>query len=139
MSDDEAFSLLGRTPHPPRDFAPINEPIGPTEQGEDCPSGGPLAPIDRQPEALRCKVRACGRAVMVVADAWYPGWRVWVDGVEAKPLRVWGFLRGVAVERGWHEIEWRYDPLTYRLGKWVSGLILLACVAARGWARRRRG
>lgn len=63
---------------------------------------------------------------MVLGDAWFPGWTVDVDGREAEPVRVWGFLRGVAVPRGAHHVTWRYRPWTFRLGAWLSSTAWLA-------------
>ena len=77
----------------------------------------------------------------MLADAWYPGWRVWIDGVEGEPLRAFGFLKAVAVAPGRHKVEWKYEPLSFRIGAAVSVLGLFAAGLALAWSRlskRRR-
>ena len=48
-------------------------------------------------------------------------------------------LRGVVVPAGTHEVEFRYEPASWRVGWIVSGLALLTLVgvAGVGWRRRR--
>ena len=74
--------------------------------------------------------------MVVLADAWYPGWTVEVDGVPADPLRAWGFVRAVRVTPGPHTIAWRYQPWSFRVGGLLSALALLAFVPALRRGRR---
>ena len=82
------------------------------------------------PELIVSHLDAPTDGYVVLADAWYPGWAVFIDGVEAQPFRANFFLRGVAVSRGSHEIEWRYQPTSVRLGGLLSllGLTVIAVV-----------
>lgn len=74
---------------------------------------------------------------VVLADAWYPGWQVTVDGVDATAERAWGFVRAVRVDAGTHVIHWRYAPRSVRLGAALSLLALAAFLIPV--VRRRRG
>jgi hypothetical protein len=49
-------------------------------------------------------------------------------------------LRGVPIGAGEHEVEFRYEPLTWRIGWLISlaALVALAFALAIGWRRRRR-
>jgi uncharacterized membrane protein YfhO len=78
-------------------------------------------------------------AMLVLADAFYPGWQATVDGVPAPILRVNLMFRGLALEPGKHEIVFTYRPGSWWLGIAISLVALAALVAAVGvtWVRRR--
>jgi hypothetical protein len=88
-------------------------------------------------------IRATARksSLLVLTDVHYPGWKASVDGRPAKIERVDYLLRGVRVAPGRHRIEFRYEPVSWRLGWIVSTIALLAvaATAAVGWRRRMRG
>jgi hypothetical protein len=71
---------------------------------------------------------------VLLADAWYPGWRASVDGEEAAIRRADGVLRAVAVPAGRHRVEFEYSPASFLLGAWISvgtaSLLLLGAVGA---------
>jgi len=93
-------------------------------------------------DRVRLTVRSSGPALLVLTDRWYPGWRVTVDGRRAALLRANGLFRAVAVPEGHSVVEFRFRPLSVRVGAWVSGvawLLLLAFLAGRIRRRRRGG
>lgn len=59
-------------------------------------------------------------AVAVFGEIWYPSWTVWIDGKQAKPLRVNTCLRGVEVPAGTHTIEWRFMSESFHSGLRIS-------------------
>lgn len=59
---------------------------------------------------------------LVLTDAYFPGWRVWVDGEEGKIYLTDYFLRSVYLEAGGHEVEFVYRPMSYKLGLWMMVL-----------------
>jgi hypothetical protein len=87
----------------------------------------------------RVVVRAEARrpALLVLGDTWYPGWKATVDGVEAPIRRVDYVLRGVRVPSGAHRVEFRYEPLSWRVG-WIASLLALAGVALAAVVGLRR-
>ncbi|MDQ1257103.1 MAG: hypothetical protein QG656_1705, partial [Candidatus Hydrogenedentes bacterium] len=68
--------------------------------------------------------------ILVLADAWYPGWKALVDGNPAPVFPVDGMFRGVEVGEGEHRVEFYYDPDSFKIGRWVS--LTAAGVAALG-------
>ena len=80
------------------------------------------------------------RGLVVLGDAWAPGWSVSVDGQPARALRADVVMRGVVVPAGEHEIVWRYRVPGLRLGALLSALALVALLAWAGLlvARSRR-
>ena len=61
-----------------------------------------------------------GPGVLVLADSYFPGWRVFVDGKEQKVLRANYFFRGVGILPGEHLVEFKYDPMAFKYGLGVS-------------------
>jgi hypothetical protein len=76
---------------------------------------------------LKCSVAADG--VVVVADAWDPGWRASVDGTDAPVLRADVLFRGIPIAKGVHGVHLRYRPTPLILGALITLTGVLACVA----------
>ena len=70
-----------------------------------------------------------GSGILVLADSFYPGWRVYVDGKEAKILRANLFFRAVSLPPGKHRVEFRYKPVSFTIGLVISMLTLCGIVA----------
>jgi hypothetical protein len=86
------------------------------------------------------QVTAPREGVLLLADTWYPGWKVSVDGKTAPLLRANHILRATVVPAGEHRVEFYYDPVIFRIGSLVS-LATLAAVATLAGAdtfRRNR-
>jgi hypothetical protein len=65
--------------------------------------------------------------ILVLTDSFYPGWKAYVDGREAKIFRANHFFRSVPIPKGEHRIEFRYQPQSFKIGSIIS-LISLTCV-----------
>lgn len=141
-TDDEAFAALDQPLSALEREVVIDH--GEALDGVDCVS--PVTTTEPVPEEVRQVVDACAGGYLVLADAWYPGWEVTVDGAPADVVRAWGFLRAVRVAAGHHEVVWRYRPRSVVLGGLVSvaslGIvlgILLGAVLRRGKAAGSSG
>jgi Bacterial membrane protein YfhO len=82
-------------------------------------------------------------ALLVLTDAYFPGWNATVDARAAPIHRVDYLLRGVSVPAGRHKVEFRYLPASWDAGRIVSGLTFLglvvtALIAWRRAVKRRR-
>jgi hypothetical protein len=78
--------------------------------------------------------------LLVLSELWYPGWRAYDNGQEVKIYRANYLLRSVYLEAGWHTVEFVYDPLSLKAGRWVSaGAVLSLVVYVVSVIRRRRG
>jgi hypothetical protein len=69
--------------------------------------------------------------LVVLADLFWPGWRVTVDGTERECLRVNDLFRGVTVEPGSHTVRFRYVPVRLYVGAAVTATttLVVACWA----------
>ena len=90
-------------------------------------------------ERVRIATDAAAPTWLVLADTWFPGWRVWVDGREQPVWRANYAFRAVRLEPGPHEVVFRYRPRSLLLGLLLTaaaGVIILGLVFL---PPRRRG
>jgi hypothetical protein len=90
-------------------------------------------------ERVVVRARAQRSGILVLGDTHFPGWKAKVDGREVDVRPVDYFFKGVPIGPGTHTVEFRYQPLSWRIG-WIVSLVALAGLAATvaaGVARRR--
>ncbi len=71
-------------------------------------------------QRVRYRAYARQRSLLVLTDAYFPGWRAFVSGKEQKILRVNLGLRGVVVPPGESKIEFIYRPVSFRVGLFAA-------------------
>jgi len=122
-----------RAGYPLLERAIVERPV----EGLARPSAPPQVQVqEREQTRVRVSVRGDADGLLVLADPWYPQWRVRVDGRPAELLRVDHAFRGVRVPAGSHEVVFSYEDRAMRLG---VGLALATGLALAGaWAWRRR-
>ena len=125
---------------------------GKTVVVEDMPSGLPPgrsldAPVPATittdgPNSVVLQIKAPADGFVVLADPYYPGWGVTVDGQSAPLLRGDWVFRTVAVKAGTHTVAFRFRPNSLVIGGIISGVGWLAAIATVGygligWRRQR--
>jgi hypothetical protein len=80
-------------------------------------------------------------ALLVLGEKYYKGWRASVDGKSVDIVPVDHILRGVYLTPGKHDVEFVFDPLPFRIGKYMTlgSFALFAAMLVRDWRLRRRG
>ncbi len=75
-------------------------------------------------------------ALLVLSDAYYPGWQATIDGTEAPIYAANHLFRGLFVQPGEHTVVFSYRPQSWRQGVGISlfGLLILAVLLLRAWA-----
>lgn len=76
--------------------------------------------VSYQPERVKVQAHLGAPGYLVLTDAYYPGWRVLVDGRPAKIERADYYFRAVYLEEGKHTIEFVYAPLSFKVGVAIS-------------------
>jgi hypothetical protein len=106
------------------------------------PAASPAARLQAQsPAAGRWQVEidSPNPTLLVVAEAWFPGWTATVDGESAPVLQADGAFLGLAVGPGRHVVRLSYRrPLAADAGRAITGATLLG-LAVVAWRRRGRG
>lgn len=78
-------------------------------------------------------------ALLVLGEKYYKGWKATVDGKETEIVPVNHILRGVYLTPGKHNVEFRFDPLTFKIGKYLTlgSFAVFAGMLIREWLMRR--
>ncbi len=61
-----------------------------------------------------------GEGFLVLSDTYYPGWKAYVDGREERIYQADYFLRAVFLSSGLHKVKFIFDPLSFKLGLWMT-------------------
>jgi hypothetical protein len=88
-------------------------------------------------DAVTVRTASPAAALLVLADPWYPGWQVTVDGRASNVLRVDHAFRGVVLPPGRHTVEFHYVDQRFRVGVGIAGLTLLGLLVVTLLGRRR--
>jgi uncharacterized membrane protein YfhO len=86
-----------------------------------------------EPEVISAVVNTPTAGWLVLTDAWYPGWDATVDGEHVPVERADILFRAIPVPAGEHNVEWNYQPGSYRLGLAVSLCALGLLTAGIAW------
>jgi len=89
-----------------------------------------------EPQRVHLQVDLCKAGVIVLTDTYYAGWKVYIDGVEQYMYRADYLFRGVYSSGGRHEVQFVYDPLSYKAGLALSAVSAIICLSIL--ARRPR-
>jgi 4-amino-4-deoxy-L-arabinose transferase-like glycosyltransferase len=117
--------------------AVLSRPLPGVRTCDRDPSPRPAQVRYPAPGRVEIEVDASGDGVLVLADAWFPGWEAEVDGAAQEVLLVDHALRGVALGPGRHTVRMRFRPASVRDGAALSALALLGLIAlALGRPRR---
>lgn len=65
---------------------------------------------------------------LVLADSYYPGWKVHVNERERNILRVNYNLRGVIVSKGKNTVRFTFNPLSFKIGVCITLVTLLSSI-----------
>ena len=86
-----------------------------------------------EPGAVTIATDSGQAALLVLSDAFYPGWKATVDGQATKIYRANFLFRVAVVPAGQHTVVFRYEPLSFQLGAGLSLGALAVLIAAGLW------
>lgn len=66
------------------------------------------------------KTNLASDGFLFLSDNFYPGWQAFIDGKQTKIYRANYTFRAVFVPTGKHIVEFVYDPLSFRIGLFIS-------------------
>jgi hypothetical protein len=99
-----------------------------TTQGDDrsprrdVPSPGTARIEHYSADRVRISGESDRGGYLVLTDSWFPGWTARVDGQETRVERADHAFRAVKIGPGHHDVEFRYAPMSVRLGLALSAL-----------------
>jgi hypothetical protein len=124
MTDEEALRRIRSKEFDPWHSVLITSVLPPELQAlTETPSLSPMSPanvVEYSPQRVTIDVQTASPGILVLSDTWYPGWYATVDGQDVEILQVNYALRGVYVDRGVHQVEFRFRPPSLYVGAAIS-------------------
>lgn len=90
-----------------------------------------------EPQRVELTANLQQPGVLILADVYYPGWTVTIDGKPEPLYRANRLMRGVALLSGTHTVVFTYDPASFRVGLWLSGAGIALLVLLAGYVAWR--
>jgi hypothetical protein len=87
-----------------------------------------------EPQRVELRAMLKWPGLVILADTYYPGWRLTIDGTPAPILRANRMMRGAAVAAGEHTLVYTFRPQSVQIGAIVSAAGLMLLLAAL-WPR----
>jgi len=77
-------------------------------------------------------------SLLVSGEKFANGWKAAVDGKPTEIQRVNYIQRGVYLTPGRHEVRFIFDPLSFKVGKWLTlaSFGIFAVALLREWRRK---
>jgi len=103
--------------------------------------GNRAVKVDRYEGELVCLTADSGTgSLLVLGEKYHQGWKATVNGTPTAIVPVNHVLRGIYLTPGRHMVEFRFDPLPFKIGKWLTlgSFAFFAVVAVRELLMRRR-
>jgi hypothetical protein len=133
QSDAAAFDAIATESFAPEREAVVSAlPNGWSDQADDH-GGEAVAILSYHNDSIRLHSSSRAPGLMVLNEAFFPGWEATIDGVPAEIIRTNVLVRGVAVPAGEHAIDLDYRPRSLHWGLYISAASLL--LATLGIAR----
>ena len=136
VAGDDPLEVIGSRGHSPRETVVMSSDPLPAA-GERQPFT-PASYDGSDPDRVVIEVQTERPGLLVVADAWMPGWTAHVDGERGPVLRGDHAHRVVALQTaGWHRIVMRYTPPGLWVGLVISAVSAMSWVILMLWAVKR--
>ena len=91
-------------------------------------------------EKISLEANSKTNSLLVMGEKYAQGWRVTVNGKTAQIYPVNHILRGVYLTPGIHRVEFYFEPMPFKIGKYltIASFALFAVMLANEFARRAR-
>jgi uncharacterized membrane protein YfhO len=73
-----------------------------------------------EPERVVIQTNSLAETVLVLSDAYYPGWQATVDGAATAVYPTNAYFRGLLLPAGEHEVVFTFAPKSLANGRWLS-------------------
>jgi len=126
---DEALKLLGQTDL--RSSAVVESKFGGLVANIGSqPVAGSIEMTSYEPDHIGYKSVSDAEGLAVFSQIYYPaGWKAFIDGNEAPIIQADYILRALVIPAGNHNIEFKFEPDSFRYGQIISILGSLLIVA----------
>jgi len=116
----------------PWQYGPSDPPL--PESGE----AGKAEILSYSPTQVVISATLPSKGFLVLTDAFFPGWKAYDGEKELKLYRAYGNFRAVILEPGSHLVRFKYSPMSFKLGLFISFLAFSVLLFLFGyWFWRR--
>ncbi|MBI5144903.1 MAG: YfhO family protein [Candidatus Omnitrophica bacterium] len=123
----EIFDLLSDPKFNPAQEAILEGPFMHTlDKSEDKSRSADI--VFYQPNKVIIETSDNHDSLLVLTDAYYPGWKAFIDGKETKIYITDYIFRSIYFPKGRHRVEFVYDPFSLKLGLVISVVTLLILI-----------
>jgi hypothetical protein len=127
----------------PRQIALVESPPPIPMQPPNAPAtfpAGEVKVLRYQGERIDLEATASANSLLVMGEKYYKGWRATVDGKVAEIYPVDYVLRGVYLTPGRHTVSFVFDPVPFKIGKYLTlgSFAIFAAALLRELLLRRR-
>jgi uncharacterized membrane protein YfhO len=93
-----------------------------------------------EPNRISLDASTARNALLVLGEKYYRWWYAFVDGKRVEIHPVNHVLRGVYLTPGTHRVEFVFDPLPFKVGKWLTlaSFCFFAVMLLREFRTRRK-
>ena len=93
-----------------------------------------------QADRISVEAHVAVNSLLILGEKYYKGWYATIDGKPTRIVPVDHVLRGVYLTPGSHTVEFRFDPLPFKIGKYLTlaSFALFAGMLIREWRLRRK-
>jgi len=119
----QAVSILQGPDYDPRQFALVESPSPiPMEQPGASPPGtaGAVSVLRYEGELVSFSADVAKNSLLVTGEKFANGWKATVDRKPVEIQRVNYVQRGVYLPPGRHEVRFMFDPISFKVGKWLT-------------------
>lgn len=96
-------------------------------------SASRLQTIGERPGRIAVLAESDHANELVFSQVAYPGWTVRLDQQRVEPRLFKDTFMSILLPAGRHEVEWKYQPVSFLLGFWISIAALTWLVGWAGW------
>jgi hypothetical protein len=138
----QTLGILRNPGFDPRKVAIVESPppfpMADPNSGTVVPPGGVTVEA-YEGERIALTAKSPMNALLVLGEKYHRGWKASVDGKAAVIQPVDHLLRGVYLTPGEHRVVFLFDPLPFKIGKWLTlaSFAFFAVMLGREWLRRR--
>jgi len=102
------------------------------------PPNGDVFIVDRQINAVSISTTTENDKYLVLNQVYYPGWQAAIDGKATQVFPVNFIFSAVKLLFGTHEVEFYFDPWSFKIGAGISLLSLIGLIIYLNWDAVRR-
>ena len=108
--------------------APLISPSG--ERPEAGQPPGEATITSYRPDEILIRTHSREPAYLFLSEAFYPGWKAYVDGRPVRIFRGNYLFRVIELPRGSHEVRYVFDPVSVKVGAGMTLLTILVLAIA---------